>query len=149
MKIFFPYELLNARKGEIRVPTSYLQDSPSSVILALRVAQVKEAKGFFSNELHTRSRTWKPLNSARAGLSPQEGDVRRRKEVDQGRWSVSARREREKVQEKKETKEGEKVAPRRKGSVCPQPRISFLVHEYLGSERPVSFEVSAPTRLCL
>jgi hypothetical protein len=90
-----------------------------------------------------------PLNSARAGLSPQEGDVSRRKEVDQGRWSVSARRGREKVQEKKETKEGEKVAPRRKGSVCPQPRISFSVHEYLGSERPVSFEVSAPTRLCL
>ena len=52
-----------------------------------------------------------PLNSARAGLSPQEGDVSRRKEVDQGRWSVSARRGREKVQEKKETKEGEKVAP--------------------------------------
>ncbi len=25
----------------------------------------------------------------------------------------------------------------------------FLVHEYLGSERPVSFEVSAPTRLSL
>ncbi len=54
------------------------------------------------------------------GLSPQEGDVRKK--------------------EKKKTKVGEKVAPRRQGSVCPQPRISFLVHEYLGSERPVSFE---------
>ena len=30
--------------------------------------------------------------------------------------------------------------PQRKGSVCPTPRNSFLVHEYLGSERPVSFE---------
>jgi hypothetical protein len=67
-----------------------------------------------------------PLNSARAGLSPQEGDVSRRKEVDQGRWSVSARRGHEKVQEKKETKEGEKVVPRRKGSVCPQPRRFFF-----------------------
>ena len=28
--------------------------------------------------------------------------------------------------------------------MCPQPRISFLVHEYLGSERPISIEVSAP-----
>ncbi len=33
--------------------------------------------------------------------------------------------------------------------MCPQPRISFLVHEYLGSERPVSFEISAPRRLSL
>ncbi len=46
------------------------------------------------------------------GLSPQEGDVK-----------------------KKKTKEGEKVAPRRQGSVCPQPRNFFyLVHEYLGLE---------------
>ncbi len=41
------------------------------------------------------------------GLSPQEGDL-------------------EKVQEKKKTKEGEKVAPRRNGSVCPQPRNFFF-----------------------
>ncbi len=63
------------------------------------------------------------------GLSPQEGDVRKKK--------------------RKKTKEGEKVAPQRQGSVCPQQRISFLVHEYLGSERPISVEVSAPTRLSL
>ena len=69
------------------------------------------------------------MESARAGLSPQEGDVRKK--------------------EKKKTKVGKKVAPRRQGSVCPQPRISFLVHEYLGSERPISVEVSAPTRLSL
>jgi hypothetical protein len=41
------------------------------------------------------------------GLLPQEGDVRKKNE-------------------KKKTKEGEKVAPRRQGSVCPQPRISFF-----------------------
>ncbi len=41
------------------------------------------------------------------------------------------------------------MAPRRQGSVCPQPKISFLVHKYLGSERPVSFEVLAPLRLSL
>ncbi len=61
------------------------------------------------------------------GLFPQEGDVRKK--------------------EKKKTKVGETVAPRRQGSVCPQPRISFLVHEYLGSERPILDDVSAPTRL--
>ncbi len=79
----------------------------------------------------------------------KKGTWERRKKDDQGRWSVATKRGREKVQEKKKTKEGEKVAPRRQGSVCPQPRISFLVHKYLGSERPVSFEVLAPTRLSL
>ncbi len=37
-----------------------------------------------------------------------------------------------------------------KGKVpCALNQIFFLVHEYLGSERPVSFEVLAPTRLSL
>ncbi len=80
------------------------------------------------------------VESARAGLS------QKRKEEDQGRWSVSTGRRREKeekkttkegglspqegdlekVPEKKKTKEGKKVAPRRKGSVCPQPRNFFF-----------------------
>jgi hypothetical protein len=47
------------------------------------------------------------------GLSPQEGDL-------------------EKVQEKKKTKEGEKVALQRKDSVCPSPRISFLGSRVFG-----------------
>ena len=78
-KLFFKYyeTVPSNEKREIQVPTSYIQDAPSKFFLALRVAQVKEAKGFFSDELHTRTRTWKSLNSARAGLSPQEGDVRR------------------------------------------------------------------------
>ncbi len=82
----------------------------------LRVAQDNKAKDYFSDELHTRARTWKQLNppglvchqkkggrekekkiTKEGGLSPQEGDVRK----------------------KKKTKEGKKVAPRRQGSVCP------------------------------
>jgi hypothetical protein len=47
------------------------------------------------------------------GLSPQEGDVRKKNE-------------------KKKTKEGKKVAPRRQGSVCPQPRISFFGSRVFG-----------------
>ncbi len=47
------------------------------------------------------------------GLSPQEGDVRKKNE-------------------KKKTKEGEKVAPRKQGSVCPQPRISFFGSRVFG-----------------
>ncbi len=47
------------------------------------------------------------------GLWPKEGDVRKKNE-------------------KKKTKEGDKVAPRRKGSVCPQPRISFFGSRVFG-----------------
>jgi len=51
----------------------------------------------------------------------KKGTLKRRKQEDQGRWSVSARRGRQ-----KKIPEGEKVAPRRKGSVCPQPRNFFF-----------------------
>ncbi len=70
------------------------------------------------------------VESTRAGLSPKKGDVRR-KEEDQGRWSVATRRGREK-EEKKKTKEGKKVAPQRQDSVCPQPRISFFGSRVFG-----------------
>jgi hypothetical protein len=46
------------------------------------------------------------------GLSPQEGDVRRF--------------------QKSKRPEGEKVAPRRKGSVCPQPRNFFFGSRVFG-----------------
>ncbi len=47
-------------------------------------------------------------------------------------------------------KEGKKVAPAKARFRVPYTKnFFFLVHEYLGSERPVSFEVSAPTRLSL
>ncbi len=72
-------------------------------------------------------------------------DVRKKRR----RWSVATRRRREKeekkmtkespqegdlekVQEKKKTKEGEKVAPRRKGSVCPHPRNFFFWFTSIG-----------------
>ncbi len=61
------------------------------------------------------------------GLSPEEGDVR--EEEDQGRREGGSAKERFRVSSTK--------------------KFLFLVHEYLGSERPVSFELSAPTRLCL
>jgi hypothetical protein len=35
------------QEREIQVQTSYIQDAPSRFFLAPRVAQVKEAKGFF------------------------------------------------------------------------------------------------------
>ncbi len=48
--------------------------------------------------------------------------------------------------EKKETKEGKKVAPAKATFCVSQTKNSFfLVHEYWGSERPLLIEVSAPT----
>ncbi len=75
----------------------------------LRVPQDKKAKGFFTNELHTRAESTRSQGSrgVRQGWSVAE---KKRKEKDQGRWSVATRRGREK-KEKKKTKEGEKVAP--------------------------------------
>ncbi len=60
-----------------------------------------------------------------AGLLPQEGDVRKsRKERDQGR-------------RKGGSSEGDV-------SFVPNQEFIFLVHEYWGSERPISIEVLAP-----
>ncbi len=63
------------------------------------------------------------------GLSPQEGDVRKKK-----------RKRPRKV--RRWLREG-------KVPCVLNQEFVFLVHKYLVSERPVSFEVSAPTRLSL
>jgi hypothetical protein len=75
---------------------------------------------FFADELHTRAvevrEAKEAVESTRAGLSPQRGDVRkkRKKRKNQGRWSVATRRggeKNKKGEEKKNTKVGKKVAP--------------------------------------
>ncbi len=96
------YESLKSRKQRIFLPTSY------------KNGKAKEAVG-----------------PARAGLSPQEGDVRKsRKETCLSPQKGDVRKSR-KRKEKKKTKEGEKG----RGSVCPTQRIPFfLVHEYSALE---------------
>ncbi len=85
------------------------------VFFVLRVAQWRI---FFVHELHTRASTGKP----RKPLSPP-GLVYRHKK---GTWES---------QEKKKTKEGEKVAPAKARFREPYTKNSFfLVHEYLGLE---------------
>jgi hypothetical protein len=59
-----------------------------------------------------------------------QGHVRGSRWVRQG-WSV-AKKKGGPEKEKKKTKEGKKVAPRRQGSVCPQPRISFFGSRVFG-----------------
>jgi hypothetical protein len=52
---------------------------------------------------------------------------------------------------KKKKDQGRREGGSREGKVpCAlNQEFLFLVHEYLGSQRPISFEVSAPTRLSL
>ena len=74
------------------------------------------------------------IESARAGLSPQKGDMRKSR----------------KRKEKKKTKEGEKVAPAKARFRVPYTKNSFFWFTSIWVwKRPVSVEVSAPTRLGL
>ena len=63
------------------------------------------------------------------GLSPEEGDVRKKK--------------------RRRPRKARRWLHEGKVPCALNQEFLFLVHEYLGSERPVSFEVSAPTRLSL
>ncbi len=94
----------------------------------------------FTNELHTRASTRKRLSppglvchqkkgdmrkkrkekkkTKEGGLSPQEGDVRKKK--------------RKKEKKKKRPRKARRWLPRRQGSVCPQPRISFFGSQVVG-----------------
>ncbi len=101
------------------VPTSYLQEEDKIrrwVFFVLRVAQIKKAKYFFTNELHTRASTEKP----RKPLSPP-GLVYRHKK---GTW------------ERKEIDQGRQEGGSSEGKVpCAlHQEFLFFVHEYLGLE---------------
>jgi hypothetical protein len=104
VKEFFSYELFHARKKKNRVPTRYLQEEHKIrrsrylqeehkirqwVFFVLRVAQFRKAKDFFCRRATYKGKYGKAkeaVESVRAGLSPQKGDVRNsRKEKDQGR----------------------------------------------------------------
>jgi hypothetical protein len=89
------YELLNSRKRRNFYTTSYLQGQ-------WKYGKDKEA-----------------VESARAGLLPQKGDVRKLR----------------KEKKRKRPRKARRWLQQRQGSVCPKPRIPFFwVHEYLGLE---------------
>ncbi len=132
-----------------------LREFAVEVFFFLQVASRKKGKNSSTDELHTRFAVEIFFSPKSRSSQESEGYFFRRAtykvtyveavEFRQG-WSVATRRGREKeekkttkegglspqegdlekVQEKKKTKEGEKVAPRRKGSVCPQPRNFFF-----------------------
>ncbi len=122
---------------------SYLQDSPSSFFLSYESLKSRKP-----DELHTRARTWKPL-SPPGLVCRQKRGTWERKEEDQGRWFVATRRGHEK-EEKKKTKEGEKVAPAKARFRVPSTKnFYFWFTSIWVWKRPVLFEVSAPMRLRL
>ncbi len=116
-KFFFPTSRFTQEKEklEFRQATYKIRRR----VFVPRVAQDKKAKDFIQTSYikgQELEEAKEAVESARAGLSqkrkkkrktkegglsPQEGDVKKRK------------------REKKKTKEGEKVAPQRQGSVCP------------------------------
>jgi hypothetical protein len=116
-------------------------------IIFLRVAQVKKAKDFFTDELHTRAgstRSQEAVESARAGLSQKRKEKRKTKEggLSPQEGDVRKKRRRRPRKARRWLHEG-------KVPCALNQEFLFLVHEYSGSERPVSFEVLAPTRLSL
>ncbi len=74
------------------------------------------------------------VESARAGLSPQKGDVRKKrkekKKTKEGDLSPQEGDMRKK--KKKRPRKTRRWLPQRQGSVCPQPRISFFGSRVLG-----------------
>jgi hypothetical protein len=96
-KEIFSYKLLNARKEEKlstnELPPRGVQDSPL-IFFCPKSRSIQESEGFFCQRATYKGKFGKAkeaVESARAGLSPQKG-----------KWES---------QEKKKTKEGEKVAP--------------------------------------
>ncbi len=98
------------------------------VFFVLRVAQVKKAKDSFYWQATYKGKYKEAVESARAGLSPKKGDVRKKREEKKKtkeRWSVATRRGHEK-EEKKKTKEGEKVAPAKARFRVPSTKNFFF-----------------------
>ena len=104
------------------LPPRGVQDSPLSFFV-LRVAQIKKAKDFFANELHTSKGKYgkakEAVESTRAGLSPQK----------RGHEKVKKKKRKEKDQGRREGGSSEGKVP-----CALNQDFFFLVHEYLGLE---------------
>ncbi len=156
---YFPTSCVTQERKKNQVLTSYLLQDSLLSFFVLRVAQVKKAKDFFTNELHTRAvevrEAKEAVESARAGLSPQKGDMRKKrkekkmtkegglspqegdvrkkskekKKTKEGGLSPQEGDVRKRRKEKKKTKEGEKLAPAKARFRLPYTKNSFFFHE--------------------
>jgi hypothetical protein len=121
-----------------------------SSFFVLRVAQVKKAKDSFYRQATYKGKYKEAVESARAGLSPKKGDMRKKrkekKKTKEGGLSPQEGDVRKK--KRKKTKEGEKVAPAKARFRVPSTKNFFFWFANIWVwKQPVSFEVSAPTRL--
>ncbi len=114
------------------VLTSYLQEEDKirrQVFFVLQVAQFKKAKDFLYDELPTRAMEVRESQESRW--------------VRQGWSNATGESVRKSGRERKETKEGEKVAPAKAMFRVFQTKNSFFWFTSIG-ERPISIEVLAP-----
>ncbi len=113
------------------VPTSYLQEEDKvrrQVFFVLQVAQIKKAEDFLYNELPTRAMEVRESRGSRW--------------VRQGWSNATGESVRKLGRERKETKEGKKVALAKATFRVSQTKTSFFRFTSIG-ERPISIEVSA------
>ncbi len=134
---------------------SYLQYSPSSFFSSYESLKSRKRRIFFSDELHTRARTWKPLSPPGLVCRQKKGG-----------------REKEKKKKEKKRRRPRKVVYRHKKGTGERRKEKDQGRQELGSAKarfrvpsnknfffwftsiwvwkwPISFEVLAPTRLSL
>ncbi len=124
--VFLSSDSLKSRKRRIFLPTSYIQGQVRKNQGSRWVRQ-----GWSIATRRGREKVMKRKRPRKAGLSPQEGDVRKSwKEKDQGRLVYRHKKGTWETQEKeKKRKRPRKVRrwlQRRQGSVSPTPRIPFF-----------------------
>ncbi len=71
VEVFLSYKSLNARKGKIQVPTSYIQDLPLRFFFVLRVASSQESEGFIFRRATYKGTYVEAVEFRQAGLSPK------------------------------------------------------------------------------
>jgi hypothetical protein len=144
-KNFFPTSRLTQEREKLskdELPTRFAVE----FFFVLRVAQVKKAKDFCSDELHTRARTWKPSSPQGLVCRQKKGDVRKKRR--RPRKVVCRHKRAREKEEKKKTKEGEKVAPAKARFRVPSNKNFFFWFTSIWVwKRPVSYEVSDPTEV--
>jgi hypothetical protein len=108
------------------------------VFFVLRVAQVKKAKDSFYRRNTCKGTYKEAVESARAGLSPKKGDVRKKRKVKKRKRprKVVCRHKKGSERDEKKKDQGRREGGSREGKVPCALNLEFLflVHEYSGLE---------------
>ncbi len=106
-------------------------------VLSYESLKSRKQRILFTDKLHTRASTRKPLSPPGLVCCQKKGGrekEKKRKEKDQGRWSVATRRGREKEEKKKDQGRQEGGSRKGKAPCARNQEFLFLVHKYLGLE---------------